>query len=93
MRGSLAFFETKSKRKKIRKFPAGGGGQPLGVTDEIRKARREGLMKDDRGSKERCSHLNPDVKKLYDEFLGKPLSDRSHHLLHTSYQKRELYKK
>ena len=71
----------------------GGGGQPLGVTDEIRKARMEGLMKDDRGSKERCSHLNPDVKKLYDEFLGKPLSDRSHHLLHTSYQKRELYKK
>lgn len=71
----------------------GGGGQPLGVTDEIRKARMEGLMKDDRGSKQRCSHLNPDVKKLYDEFLGKPLSERSHHLLHTSYQKRELYKK
>ena len=63
------------------------------VTDEIRKARMEGLMRDDRGSKQRCSHLNPDIKKLYDEFLGKPLSERSHHLLHTSYQKRELYKK
>jgi len=71
----------------------GGGGQPLGVTDEIRKARAKGLTMDDRGSKLRCSHLNPDVKKLYDEFLGKPLSDRAHHLLHTTYQARPLYKK
>ena len=71
----------------------GGGGQPMGVTDEIRKARAAGLTQDDRQSKFRCSHLNPDVKKLYDEFLGKPLSDRSHHLLHTSYQARKLYKK
>ena len=71
----------------------GGGGQPLGVTDEIRKARTAGLMADDRQSTFRRSHQNPDVKKLYDEFLGKPLSDRSHHLLHTSYRARPLYKK
>jgi NADH-quinone oxidoreductase subunit G len=71
----------------------GGGGQPLGVTDEIRKARMAGLMQDDRQSQKRCSHQNPDIKKLYDEFLGKPLSERSHHLLHTSYQPRKLYNK
>ncbi len=71
----------------------GGGGQPLGVTDEIRKARMAGLMADDRQSTLRRSHQNPDVKKLYDEFLGKPLSERSHHLLHTSYRARPLYKK
>ena len=31
--------------------------------------------------------------KLYDEFLGKPLSEKSHHLLHTSYQPIPLYKR
>ena len=71
----------------------GGGGQPLGVTDEIRKARAAGLTADDEKSKQRCSHLNPDIKKLYDEFLEKPLSNRSHHLLHTHYQERKLYNK
>ncbi|MBE6449833.1 MAG: 2Fe-2S iron-sulfur cluster binding domain-containing protein [Alphaproteobacteria bacterium] len=71
----------------------GGGGQPLGVTDEIRKARMAGLMTDDKNSAKRCSHQNPDIKKLYDEFLGTPLSNRSHHLLHTSYKERKLYNK
>ena len=71
----------------------GGGGQPLGVTDEIRKARMAGLMADDKNSVKRCSHQNPDIKKLYDEFLGQPLSNRSHHLLHTSYRERKLYNK
>ena len=71
----------------------GGGGQPLGVTDEIRKARAAGLQQDDAKSKQRCSHQNPDIKKLYDEFLEKPLSTRSHHLLHTHYQGRKLYNK
>lgn len=71
----------------------GGGGQPLGVTDEIRKARAAGLTADDKGSKLRCSHQNPDIKKLYDEFLEKPLSTRSHHLLHTHYQEIKLYNK
>jgi len=30
------------------------------------------------------------VKRLYDEFLGTPLSERSHHLLHTHYHHREV---
>ncbi|HWR41781.1 [FeFe] hydrogenase, group A [Sporomusa sp.] len=33
----------------------------------------------------RKSHDNPDVQKLYDEFLGEPLGHESHHLLHTKY--------
>ena len=70
----------------------GGGGQPLGVTDAIRKKRMAGLMKDDRSSKYRVSHKNPAIQKLYKDFLGKPLSKKAHNLLHTSYQARPLYK-
>ncbi len=69
----------------------GGGGQPYGATDEIRKKRAAGLYKDDAESKIRCSHENPFVLKLYKEFLGKPLSEKSHHLLHTEYHPRPLY--
>lgn len=71
----------------------GGGGQPLGVTDEIRKARMAGLMSDDTYSEHRCSHQNPAVQQLYKEYLDKPLSEKAHHLLHTSYQARPLYKR
>lgn len=70
----------------------GGGGQPLGVTNAVREARMAGLTQDDRTSHLRCSHQNPDVKKLYQDFLGKPLSEKAHHLLHTHYHKRPLYK-
>ena len=71
----------------------GGGGQPYGATDEIRKKRLAGIYKDDTNSKIRCSHHNPAVKKLYEEFLGKPLSHKSHELLHTHYTPRPLYTK
>ncbi len=71
----------------------GGGGQPLGVTDAVRKARQAGLKADDRQSKLRCSHQNPDIQKLYKEFLGKPLSEKSEELLHTHYTARPLYNK
>ncbi|MGE5618522.1 MAG: iron hydrogenase small subunit, partial [Sphingomonadaceae bacterium] len=36
----------------------------------------------------RKSHENPDVQQIYREFLGRPLSDKSHHLLHTHYTPR-----
>ena len=71
----------------------GGGGQPYGATDEIRKKRLAGIYRDDTKSKIRCSHHNPAVKTLYEEFLGKPLSHKSHELLHTSYTPRPLYQK
>ena len=71
----------------------GGGGQPLGVTNAVRKARQVGLQNDDRQSKVRCSHQNPDIQKLYKEFLGAPLSEKAEELLHTHYVARPLYNK
>jgi len=71
----------------------GGGGQPYGVTDELRMKRAAGIYQDDKDKKMRCSHENPQVKKLYEEFLGKPLSEKSHHLLHTHYKPRPVYAK
>ncbi|MBN1688618.1 MAG: iron hydrogenase small subunit [Candidatus Omnitrophica bacterium] len=71
----------------------GGGGQPYGVTDELRKLRAQGLYHDDENQEIRCSHDNPYVQKLYHEFLGKPLGKRSHELLHTEYHPRPIYRK
>lgn len=71
----------------------GGGGQPYGVTDELRAARAAGLYDEDAASEIRCSHDNPFVKQLYAEFLDSPLSDKAHHLLHTKYKPRPEYRK
>lgn len=71
----------------------GGGGQPYGVTDAVRTARAKGLYDDDEAQAVRYSHENPYVKKLYAEFLEKPLSEKAHHLLHTRYVPRPEYKK
>jgi len=71
----------------------GGGGQPYGVTDELRLARAKGLYSDDEAQTVRCSHENPYVQQLYKEFLGKPLSEKSHHLLHTKYQPLPIYRR
>ena len=69
-----------------------GGGQPYGATDEVRKMRIDGLYTDDERSVIRCSHKNEAVIQAYDEYLGKPLGERAHRLLHTHYTERELYK-
>jgi NADH-quinone oxidoreductase subunit G len=71
----------------------GGGGQPYGVTDELRMARAKGLYTDDEAQTVRCSHENPYVQQLYKEFLGKPLSEKAHHLLHTKYQPLPVYRR
>lgn len=64
----------------------GGGGQPLHHGDaSILKARQKAIYCEDAGKTIRKSHENPYILKLYEEFLGKPLSERSHHLLHTHY--------
>jgi len=64
----------------------GGGGQPLHHGDsKILKARAKAIYQEDTGKKIRKSHENPYIIKLYEEFLGKPLSEKSHHLLHTHY--------
>jgi len=63
----------------------GGGGQPIPTTDEIRQKRMEAIYREDAGLPTRKSHENPAVVALYEEFLGKPLSHKSHELLHTKY--------
>jgi len=64
----------------------GGGGQPLHHGDStIIQKRFEAIYKEDAGKKLRKSHENPYIQKLYKEFLGKPMSEKSHHLLHTHY--------
>ena len=64
----------------------GGGGQPLHHGDsQVIVARQRALYQEDAGKPIRKSHENPYIKKLYDEFLGSPLSEKSHHLLHTHY--------
>ena len=64
-----------------------GGGQPLSFNDsKIKERRAEGLYKEDRELQFRRSNDNPDVKKLYEEFLKEPGSHKAHELLHTAYQ-------
>lgn len=71
----------------------GGGGQPYGVTDELRAKRAAGLYGEDKNMPRRCSHDNPHIQKLYKDFLGEPLGEKSHHLLHTTYTPRPLYQR
>lgn len=63
----------------------GGGGQPRLTTDEVRKARIQAIYKEDEGRELRKSHENPSIVQLYKDFLGEPLGEKSHHLLHTHY--------
>ena len=70
-----------------------GGGQPLGATDEVRGKRIAGIYRDDEKCVLRMSHQNPQVLKAYDEFLGKPLSEKAHKLLHNHYHAKRVYAK
>lgn len=72
----------------------GGGGQPLHHgNSSIIKARMEAIYREDAGKPIRKSHENPYIVKLYEEFLGKPMSEKAHHLLHTHYfnKKKDVY--
>jgi iron-only hydrogenase group A len=66
----------------------GGGGQPIPTDTEIRKKRIAAIYEADRNMPLRKAHENPAIKELYDTFLGKPLSERAHQLLHTTYTRR-----
>jgi len=68
----------------------GGGGQPLGRNGTALRARLQALYRIDRDAALRAAHRNPDVQRLYREFLGEPLSSRCHELLHTHYHAREV---
>lgn len=64
----------------------GGGGQPYHHGDaEIIKKRQVAIYQEDKNKVIRKSHENPYIVKLYEEFLGKPMSEKAHHLLHTEY--------
>ena len=66
----------------------GGGGQPRDKEykgDELRKARIAGLYKRDSSMQLRLSHENPQIKQLYADFYGQPLSELAEAMLHTVY--------
>ena len=73
-----------------------GGGQPIvdGHTRnfvDVKGLRAAALYDDDKNLTYRKSHKNPEIKALYDEYLGEPGSHKAHELLHTSYVKRPKY--
>jgi iron only hydrogenase large subunit-like protein len=68
-----------------------GGGQPRPQDDEIIKKRQQSLYSIDKNAQLRLAHQNPVIKKLYDDYLGKPLGHKSHELLHTQYREREKF--
>jgi NADH-quinone oxidoreductase subunit G/NADP-reducing hydrogenase subunit HndD len=66
-----------------------GGGQPFGVDREAVRQRRAALYGTDSAEALRTAHDNPAVQALYRDFLGEPLGEKSHELLHTHYHGRE----
>ena len=65
----------------------GGGGQPIGTTNEVRKKRIQALYELDKSLPLRKSHENPEIQAIYRDFFGRPLSAKAHDLLHTHYHK------
>ena len=75
-----------------------GGGQPIVKYDKISRnkvkfLRACALYEADKNSKVRVSVKNAEVKRLYKDFLGKPNEGLAHELLHTKYNKQEVYTK
>ncbi|MCP4218181.1 MAG: 2Fe-2S iron-sulfur cluster binding domain-containing protein [bacterium] len=67
-----------------------GGGQPINTDLDAVKARMQALYNIDSKENIGTSHSNVAIKELYEKFLGKPLGEKSHKLLHTHYGKREV---
>lgn len=61
----------------------GGGGQPIRDGAELAQPRGEILWGIDQNAPIRFSHENPEVQAMYNAYFHKPLSQRSHELLHT----------
>ena len=69
----------------------GGAGQPYHHGNiDVLNARREAIYREDEGKAIRMSHKNPDIVKLYEDFLGEPLGERSEELLHTHYFNKQI---
>ena len=80
-----------------------GGGQPFvkpqflpnedaDILDTFKEKRAAALYSEDERQTIRQSHNNPQIKALYEKFLGKPNSHKAHELLHTSYEAREAFR-
>ena len=80
-----------------------GGGMPyirhsflpnedIDIVDTYREKRAQALYCEDERQVLRQSHNNPQVKELYEKFLGEPNSHLAHELLHTSYKAREPFR-
>ena len=65
----------------------GGGGQPIHDGEELAFARGRKLYALDAKAKLRYSHENPDIREIYSDFFGKPMSHKAHMLLHTEHWK------
>ncbi len=65
---------------------SGGGGQPIHDGYELAEERGENLYFLDQNAPIRFSHENPDIQKLYKEYIGKPGCHRAHQLLHTEHR-------
>ncbi|NLN19289.1 MAG: 4Fe-4S binding protein [Firmicutes bacterium] len=64
-----------------------GGGQPYGEgwpLDRLMKS----LYLIDKNLPRRRSHENPEIKMLYEKYLGEPNSEEAHRLLHREYKDR-----
>ena len=79
-----------------------GGGQPYVrsvflpneedvIFDTYRRKRAQALYSEDERQTIRQSHNNPQVKELYEKFLGEPNSHKAHELLHTTYSWKEAF--
>ena len=68
-----------------------GGGQPRTYVEGYREKRAKALYSEDERKTLRKSHENPDLQKLYDEYLGEANGHLAHKLLHTHYTKRGVY--
>ena len=72
-----------------------GGGQPRVHADvrnfeDVKALRAKALYDNDAKKQYRKSHDNPSIKELYENYLGKPGSEKAHHILHTTYVKRSI---
>ena len=81
-----------------------GGGQPyvkpcflpnedVDIVDTFKAKRAAALYSEDESKALRASHKNPQIIKLYEEFLGEPNSHKAHDLLHTTYSTKEKFSK
>ena len=68
----------------------GGGGQPIHDGREMAEIRSKNLYFLDSKNELRFSHENPEIKKVYDEYLEKPISRMAHKLLHTDHDAWEM---